>query len=77
VDLAAPGAVEVPLTLGVEERQSLELPLPVCPDGSPQAEFVTEEEGPGSSPLDAAIERLDGAIQGEPLHAHVGAGGPP
>jgi transposase InsO family protein len=77
VDLAAPGAVEVPLTLGVEERQSLELPLPVCPDGSPQAEFVTEDEGPGSSPLDAGIERLDGAIQGEPLHAHVGVGGPP
>jgi transposase InsO family protein len=61
VDLAAPGA-EVALTRGIEQQMPAELPLPVCPDGSPRDDQPTEgveEPMPGTSPLDAGLQQLE------------------
>jgi hypothetical protein len=68
VDLATPGMKEVPL-LGGDERQAVpQVPLPVCPDGSPQGEMIEspDEERPGASPLDAALHRLDESLREGP-----------
>ena len=82
VDLGGAGAAEVPLTDGATESRVAEMPLPVCPDGSPHGDLLGEPDNdselPGVSPLDAALEQLDEAFmanqagsQGEP------AGGTP
>ena len=77
VDLAAPGAAAVPLTPGSEDRSPAELPLPVCPDGSPYGDLPVENELPGVSPLDAALEQLDGALGDGHGQSCAGQGGVP
>lgn len=66
VDLASPQAVEVPLVSGQAEPPIQELPLPVCPDGSPRGdlppEYEVDDGRPGVSPLDAAIDQLDDSL---------------
>ncbi len=61
VALTGPDAAAVPL-VPLKEQGETEMPLPVCPDGSPLAGVAAEcclgEVGPGESPLDAALERL-------------------
>jgi transposase InsO family protein len=76
VDLTAPEAVAVPL-VSVTGDQSAVMPLPVCPDGSPQCDMPPEEEVPGASPLDAGLRRMDEAIPGLPPGSQVGQGGTP
>jgi len=62
VDLTAPDAGLLPLVAGVDERAPAEMPMPVCPDGSPSGEVPMEDEMPGESPLDAGLRSLDAAI---------------
>ncbi len=38
------------------------MPLPVCPDGSPQGDVAEDEVAPGESPLDAGLRRLDAEV---------------
>jgi transposase InsO family protein len=68
VDLTAPDAAQLPLVSAVGERSPSEMPLPVCPDGSPRgpsgAPLSSEEDVPGASPLDAGLRRMDQAIPG-------------
>jgi transposase InsO family protein len=78
VELTAPEAAAVPLVCGnPEERRATELPLPVCPDGSPPGDLPAEAQeapSPGASPLDAALQRMDEAIAPEtPTAAEGGA----
>jgi hypothetical protein len=79
VDLTSPEAAAVPLVSGSpEDRRGADLPLPVCPDGSPQGEVLPEAEeqpSPGASPLDAALRRMDEAI-GTPPPATAEGGSP-
>jgi hypothetical protein len=81
VDLAAPGVTEIPLTDSSQDRSAAEMPLPVCPDGSPAGgvpEEAADEESPlGTSPLDAGLRRLDGAFPGESKEAPGSQGGMP
>jgi transposase InsO family protein len=77
VDLAAPAAAEVPLISVAGEPAPSEIPLPVCPDGSPRGNLPTEEEVPGASPLDAGLRRMDEAIGGPPPHSQVEQGRTP
>jgi transposase InsO family protein len=77
VDLAAPGAVEVPLTDGAADSSTAEMPLPVCPDGSPYCDLPPEEEVPGASPLDAGLRRMVEAIPGPSPESQAGQGGTP
>jgi transposase InsO family protein len=76
VDLTAPEAVAVPL-VSVTGEQPAAMPLPVCPDGSPQCDMPPEEEVPGVSPLDAGLRRMDEAIPGPPPGSPSGQGGTP
>jgi len=62
VDLGGPGA-ELPLIDSAAARMPAEMPLPVCLDGSPQGDVVEDEVGPGGSPLDAGLRRLDAFAQ--------------
>ena len=63
VDLAAPGAAEVPLIDSADDYRVAEMPLPVCPDGSPYNDLPPEEEEmPGASPLDVGLRRLEGML---------------
>jgi transposase InsO family protein len=64
VDLAAPGAAPIPLVADMGERTLTEMPMPVCPDGSPCGEVPPEEETPGASPLDAGLRCMDEALVG-------------
>ena len=80
VDLAKPGAMEVPLLGGTDRLAATELPIPVCPDGSPQGEtmeYGDEEEMPGASPLDAGLRRLEEAEHGQLLEDLDDQGGSP
>jgi transposase InsO family protein len=81
VDLVAPGATEIPLTESGEDHPAAELPLPVCPDGSPKGELseepADEESPPGTSPLDAGLRRLDEAFPGESKETSGSQGGTP
>lgn len=79
VDLGVPGALELPLH-AADGQAAASLPMPVCPDGSPQGEMIElgeEEQSPGASPLDAGLRRLDEATQSEPPEAASGQGGSP
>jgi len=78
VDLAVPGLREVPLLGGDAGNAAAELPIPVCPDGSPQGEILEalEEEAPGTSPLDAPLRRVDETLRNGPPEAGNGQGGP-
>jgi hypothetical protein len=73
VDLTAPDAAPLPLVSAVGERSLSEMPLPVCPDGSPRdpsgTPFSSQEDVPGASPLDAGLRRLDQAIPGLPAES--------
>jgi transposase InsO family protein len=59
VDLAGPGVAELPLIDPAADCKVAEMPLPVCPDGSPRGDVVEDEAEPGGSPLDAGLRRLD------------------
>jgi transposase InsO family protein len=59
VDWTTPGAAEVSLIDAATSRPLAEMPLPVCPDGSPYGDLPPEEEEPGASPLDDGMRRLD------------------
>jgi transposase InsO family protein len=78
VDLAGPGVREVPL-VDSASKKTPELPMPVCPDGSPHGETIepAEDEGPGTSPLDAGLRRLEEVAQNEPPEGMTGQGGSP
>ena len=62
VDLATPEALTVPLA-SVAADPVATMPQPVCPDGSPydvsEDYPAAEDEGPGTSPLDAGLHRLE------------------
>jgi transposase InsO family protein len=78
VDLGGPDAAALPLTDSAAARVPMEMPMPVCPDGSPQGDVLEDEVGPGGSPLDAGLRRLDAAAQrelDEPSTADLGQGG--
>jgi len=78
VDLGGPGAAELPLIDSAAARIPAEMPMPVCPDGSPQGDVVEDEVGPGGSPLDAGLRRLDAVAENrgeEPPTAEPGQGG--
>jgi hypothetical protein len=77
VDLAGPGAAEVPLASMPGEPTTSEMPLPVCPDGSPRCNLPPEEEVPGASPLDAGLRRMDEALGGPPPQSQAEQGGTP
>jgi transposase InsO family protein len=81
VDLASPQAAELPLVPGPAEPRSYELPLPVCPDGSPHGDATVEsavDDGPpGASALDAVIEQLDEAMGQGRAGADAKQGGAP
>jgi hypothetical protein len=64
VDLAAPGVSAVPLVDPSAEQVVAKMPVPVCPDGS-LGDVVREEVGPGESPLDAGLRRLETAVAGQ------------
>jgi hypothetical protein len=79
VDLASPAAVEVPLVDTSAASRITEMPLPVCPDGSPRdtGPLPAEEQAPGASPLDDGLRDLEAAWeQGWPESA-MGQGGTP
>jgi transposase InsO family protein len=68
VDLGTAEAVEVPLGREAQTDQPTELPLAVCPDGSPRSEPAAESDGssPGDWPLDECLEHLDRLEPGRP-----------
>ena len=83
VDLGGPEAAELPLLDSVPARTPAEMPLAVCPDGSPPPvsgypDVAEDEVGPGGSPLDAGLRRLEAGVENreeEPLSGEPGAGG--
>jgi transposase InsO family protein len=77
VDLTAPDTAAVPLVSVIDDRAATEVPLPVCPDGSPSTELMPAEEMPGESPLDAGLRRMDEAIHGPQPESQPGQGGTP
>jgi hypothetical protein len=77
VDLTAPEGAAVPLVSTIGDPAATEMPLPVCPDGSPYGEVPSEEQVPGASPLDAGLRRLDEAILGPQPESQPGQGGAP
>jgi transposase InsO family protein len=77
VDLAAPGAVAVPLIDGTDDQRAAEMPLPVCPDGSPYCDLPPEEEAPGASPLDTGLRQLDRVMEEDHSEPADGQGGTP
>ncbi len=62
VDLGGPDAAQLPLVDSAAARMPAEMPLPVCPDGSPQGDVAEDEVAPGESPLDAGLRRLDAEV---------------
>jgi len=77
VEMTAPGVEQVPLTAGALPQTPTELPLPVCPDGSPHGDLPVEEDLPGVSPLDAGLPRMDQAIDGPQSDTSAEQGGTP
>jgi transposase InsO family protein len=79
VDLGMPGITEVPLLNDADPQAAVSIPVPVCPDGSPQGEAIepAEDDGPGASPLDDGLRRLDGQSQNGPEEAAGSQGGVP
>ncbi len=78
VDLGGPQAAELPLIDSAAARMPAEMPLPLCPDGSPQGDVVEDEVAPGGSPLDAGLRRLDAGAENreeEPPTPDLGQGG--
>ncbi len=78
VDLGGLGAAELPLIDSAAAAMPAEMPLPICPDGSPQGDVVEDEVGPGESPLDAGLRRLDAGAENEeqgPTAAELREGG--
>jgi transposase InsO family protein len=78
VDLSGPEAAALPLVDSAAARTPAEIPLPVCPDGSPQGDVVEDEVAAGGSPLDAGLRRLDAGVvkaEDEPTAGEVGQGG--
>ena len=78
VDLGGLGAAELPLVDSAAAAMPAEIPLPICPDGSPQGDVVEDEVGPGESPLDAGLRRLDAGAENEeqgPTAAELREGG--
>ena len=59
VDLHGPEAAELPLVETAAARTPAEMPMPLCTDGSPQGNVVEDEVGPGGSPLDDGLRRLE------------------
>jgi transposase InsO family protein len=82
VDLGAPQAAELPLVDSAAGRAPAEVPLPLCPHGSPGGDVVEDEVPPGGSPLDAGLRRLDAASKKPeqeegPRTTDAGQGGTP
>ena len=79
VDLQGPEATELPL-VEAAARMPVEMPMPVCPDGSPQGDVLEDEVPLGGSPLDAGLQRLEAVLgkreQG-PIAAESVQGGAP
>jgi transposase InsO family protein len=59
VDLGRADVGALPLVDTADNSTAAEMPMPVCPDGSPKTDVPEEETGPGGSPLDAGLRRLD------------------
>jgi transposase InsO family protein len=80
VDLGGAGASSLPLIDAAAASVTVEMPLPVCPDGSPHADVPEEETAPGGSPLDAGLRRLDAFAENrehEPPAEALAEGGAP
>jgi transposase InsO family protein len=78
VDLTSPGAGSVPLIDGAGDPGAMQVPLPVCPDGSPYCDLPPEEDVPGASSLDAGLRRIDEAMgDGQQPDSEVEQGGTP
>ena len=83
VDLGGPQAVELPLTDTAAARLPVEMPMPVCPDGSPPPasgypDVVEDEVAPGGSPLDTGLRRLEAFAENQqdvPTAEEPGQGG--
>jgi len=78
VDLGGPEAAELPLVDSVASRTPAEVPLPLCPHGSPTGDVVEDEVPPGGSPLDAGLRRLETAAEDPkegPSSTDAGQGG--
>ena len=63
VDLGSAAAAALPLIDSAAARTPVEMPMPVCPDGSPRDAVTDEEVLPGESPLDAGLRRLEGFVK--------------
>jgi len=78
VDLGGPEAAELPLIDSAAAQTPAEMPLPLCPDGSPAGDVVEDKVGPGGSPLDAGLRRLEAAAENQeqgPFAAKPAQGG--
>jgi len=69
VDLGGPAgttqwSAELPLIDSAAARVPAEMPSPVCPHGAPHGDVVEDEVGPGGSPLDAGLRRLEALGEG-------------
>jgi transposase InsO family protein len=77
VELTDAAAAEVPLVSMADQAAAPEMPLPVCPDGSPRGDVLAEDELPGGSPLDAGLRQMDEALGTRPSEAAGEQGGTP
>jgi len=77
VEMTSRGVEQVPLTAAALPQTPAELPLPVCPDGSPHGGLPLDEELPGVSPLDAGLPRIDQAMDGGKSDTAPEQGGTP
>ncbi len=78
VDLGRLQAAELPLVDSTASRTPAEVPLPLCPHGSPTGDVVEDEVPPGGSPLDAGLRRLETAAEDPkegPSSTDAGQGG--
>jgi transposase InsO family protein len=65
VDLGSPEAAELPLMDQPASYNAAEMPVPVCPDGSLAGDlpdFDSEEEAPGTSPLDSGLRHMEAVL---------------
>jgi transposase InsO family protein len=65
VDLGSAAAAELPLIDSAAATTPLEIPMPICPDGSPRDAVTDAELPPGGSPLDGGLRRLEGFVKRE------------